>query len=77
VLQLGIHEAKTRLSELIQRVLSGEEVIIMKSGKKVAKLIALEQPVKQRIPGIDQGKVFMAEDFDAPLPEELLNSFET
>jgi prevent-host-death family protein len=77
MINVGIHEAKTRLSELIKRVLAGEEVIIHRAGTRVAKLVALGGKIKRRTPGIDRGKVFIAKDFDAPLPKDLLKRFES
>jgi prevent-host-death family protein len=66
----NIHEAKTHFSKLLARVLSGEEVVIAKAGKPVARLLpfipANDTP---RIPGMDKGKVIIQPDFDAPLPE--------
>ena len=71
---VNIHEAKTHLSRLLKRVASGEEVIIAKSGKPVARLIPFAQPEK-RILGMDAGKVWIAPDFDE-LPADLLAAFE-
>jgi prevent-host-death family protein len=73
---VNIHEAKTHLSRLLNRVVSGEEVIIARGGKAVAKLVPIEEPKQDRVPGLDAGKIWIAEDFDAPLPEEVLESFE-
>ncbi len=67
---VNIHEAKTQLSRLIQRALSGEEVIIARDGQPVVKLTPLPSQGQARpAPGIDAGKVLMAPDFDAPLEE--------
>lgn len=66
----NIHEAKTHFSKLIQRVMSGEEVIIARAGKPIARLLPIEgAEVSPRVPGIDRGKVTIAPDFDEPLPE--------
>ena len=74
--QVNIHEAKTHLSKLLARVREGEEVIIAKAGKPVARLIpVVEQPVR-RVPGSAKGKLMIAPDFDAPLPEAVLKTFE-
>jgi len=74
--QVNIHEAKTHLSKLLARVREGEEIIIAKAGKPIARLVPLvEQPVR-RLPGSAKGKVMIAPDFDAPLPESVLESFE-
>lgn len=70
----NIHEAKTQLSKLIEKVLEGEEVVISKAGKPLVKLIAYQVNRETRKPGNWQGKVKMSEDFDE-LPEEVLKSF--
>jgi len=60
----NIHEAKTHLSRLIQRVEQGEEIVISRAGKPVAKMVPyLGEPVRK--PGILKGKIWMADDFDA------------
>jgi prevent-host-death family protein len=66
---VNVHEAKTHLSRLIQRAMSGEEIIIAKGGKPVAVLSAFESLPAIRTPGIDAGVVIIHDDFDAPLPE--------
>ena len=71
-MQVNIHEAKTHLSRLLNRVISGEEVIISKSGKPLAKLVPFEKPRQKRIPGRDRALGKIARDFNAPLPDELL-----
>jgi len=73
---VNIHEAKTHLSRLLARVMGGEEIIIAKAGKPIAKLVPYGIPNKQRVPGTAKGKIWMSEDFDEPLPEEILESFE-
>jgi prevent-host-death family protein len=66
----NIHEAKTHFSKLLERVLSGEEVVIAKAGKPVARIVPFEDDdITPRIPGIDKGKLIIKPDFDAPLPE--------
>ncbi len=72
---VNTHEAKTHLSRLLVRVKSGEEIIIAKSGKAVAKLVPIRQDAPKRKCGIDRGKAWIADDFDAPLPEELQTYF--
>jgi prevent-host-death family protein len=71
---INIHQAKTSLSKLIARVLKGEEVIIGKAGKPVAKITAFDLENKPRVPGVWKGKVSIAKDFDR-LPARLLRSF--
>ncbi len=68
-IQVNIHEAKTHLSKLLERVMSGEKIIIAKSGKPIAQLVPLNQSPTQRTPGNDAGKVVIAADFDDPLQE--------
>ena len=66
-MEVNIHEAKTHLSKLLQRVAQGEEITIARAGVPVAKLVAVT-PTKRPL-GIDKGKIWMADDFDAPIPE--------
>ena len=73
---VNIHEAKTHLSKLLSRVSMGEEVIIAKAGKPIARLSPLGKQAVQRVPGSAKGKIWIAPDFDAPLPEDLLEAFE-
>ena len=72
---VNIHEAKTHLSKLLVRVRAGEEIIIAHAGKPVAKLVAIEEKPKKLIPGFDKGKIWIADDFTAPLPDDLLDEF--
>lgn len=72
---VSIYEAKPLLSELSTRVVAGEEVLIADGGKPVARPPLVEQPA-QRAPGTAIGKITIAPDFDDPLPNDLLNSFE-
>jgi prevent-host-death family protein len=67
-MKVNIHEAKTHLSRLLQRVAAGEEITIARAGVPVAKLIAAGSQSKLRPMGIDKGKIWIAEDFDAPDP---------
>ncbi|MBX9811434.1 MAG: type II toxin-antitoxin system prevent-host-death family antitoxin [Burkholderiales bacterium] len=72
--KVNIHEAKTQLSRLVEIAAGGEEIIIAKAGKPVAKLGPLSKPSrKARKPGGLKGKIWIAEDFDAPLPQEELD----
>lgn len=66
----NIHEAKTHFSKLLDRVLNGEDIVIAKAGKPVARILPFvaEDP-SHRVPGIDKGKVIILPDFDEPLPE--------
>lgn len=73
---VNIFEAKTQLSKLIQMAENGEDVVIARAGKPVVRLTRLE-PVKRpfRFGGL-KGKIWIADDFDAPLPPEVLAEFE-
>lgn len=71
---VGVHEAKTRLSQLLHDVEGGEEVHITRRGVVVARLVAPER--RRRTLGIDRGRFEVPDDFDAPLPDELLDAFE-
>lgn len=66
---VNIHEAKTHLSKLLQRVLNGEQIIIAKAGHPIAILSPYGDLPEHRIPGNDAGRVIIAPDFDDPLPE--------
>jgi len=72
---VNIHEAKTTLSKLIDEALQGEEVIIARAGTPVIKLVPVEKKSKP-IPGLLKGEIWIADDFDAPLPDDILNAFE-
>jgi len=74
--QVNIHEAKTHLSKLLVQVGEGEEIIIAKAGKPIARLIPLVDRSTRRLPGSAEGRVTIAPDFDAPLPEAILEKFE-
>ena len=71
---VNIHEAKTTLSQLLESVIAGDEVIISKAGKPLARLIPYQIDKQPRTPGYWKGRVKMAEDFD-PLPPEILAGF--
>ncbi len=70
----NISEAKAQLSALIEKVMSGQEVIIGKAGKPVAKLVRYELNEKPRRPGALRGKIKIADDFDE-LPEDIAKAF--
>lgn len=72
----NLYEAKTSLSHLVDRAAAGEEIILAKAGKPMARLGPLEAARKPRKPGGWEGRMRIADDFDAPLPEDLLASFE-
>jgi len=75
---VNIHEAKTNLSSLIAKVEAGEEVVIARAGKPVAKLVPLSKAAKarpDRKPGFLKGKIKVHRDFDAPLPDDIMAAF--
>ncbi|MDQ3537489.1 MAG: type II toxin-antitoxin system prevent-host-death family antitoxin [Actinomycetota bacterium] len=75
MVEVGVHEAKTHLSRLLSRVEAGEDVVINRSGRPVARLVAVTQPQRRQL-GRDEGVFEVPEDFDAPLPDEVLAAFE-
>jgi prevent-host-death family protein len=76
-MQVNIYEAKTRLSELVEQAHQGETIVIAKNGTPLAKLVPLDAPAKPKIVfGLMKGEIEIADDFDAPLPDDLLAMFE-
>lgn len=73
---VNVHEAKTHLSRLLEQVSQGEDVIIAKAGRPVARLVPVVQRPDKRRPGSARGQIEIADDFDAPLPEEIQRYFE-
>jgi prevent-host-death family protein len=72
---VNVHEAKTHLSKLLAEVGRGEEIVIARAGKPVARLVPLEPRRAPRQPGSAKGQIWIADDFDAPLPDEILGRF--
>lgn len=74
---INVYQAKTRLSELLDRAAAGEEIVIARHGRPIARLVAYTPPArKRRKLGLLAGKWDVPDDFDAPLPEEILDAFE-
>ena len=73
--KVEISQAKTHLSRLVEEAAAGEEIVIVKHNRPVARLVALQPSTRSRRPGGWEGKVWMADDFDAPLPKELEDAF--
>lgn len=73
---VNIHEAKTHLSRLIEQVEAGDEVVIARAGRPVARLVGLRVRSKPRLPGLWKGQVHMAPDFDAT-DDDLIATFES
>jgi prevent-host-death family protein len=66
---VSIHEAKTQFSRLVARAEAGEEIVVRRGAKPVAKLVGLDEPTEPRAPGALEGRVQIAEDFDVTPPE--------
>jgi len=75
VRQVNVHEAKTHLSELLARVEAGEEIVVARAGKPVAKLVRHEQPRAPREPGSLRGEIVIHDNFDDPLPDDIARAF--
>ena len=71
---VNLYEAKSRLSALVERAAAGEEIIIAKAGHPKARLVPFQRAKQLREPGGWEGKVWVADDFDEPLPPDILNS---
>jgi prevent-host-death family protein len=76
VKKINIYDAKTQLSRLVERAAAGEEIVIAKAGRPKAKLVAFRENAKPREPGCLKGRMWVADDFDAALPDGLLDAFE-
>ena len=76
IMQVNMHEAKTHFSQLVERALAGEQIIIAKNGKPIAILSPLREAKIPRLPGLSRGKGTIAEDFDAVLDPAILREFE-
>jgi prevent-host-death family protein len=74
-MEVNVHEAKTNFSKLLQRVILGDEIIIAKAGVPVAKLVRYVTKKGKRPLGFYRGQIWMADDFDAPLPDDILARF--
>ena len=74
-MEVNVHEAKTHLSKLLERVLLGEEVVIAKAGTPVAKLVAIELERPRFRLGCAKGQFVVPDDFNDPLPKEIEDLF--
>jgi prevent-host-death family protein len=72
---VNIHEAKTHLSRLLLDVENGREVTIARAGRPIARLVAAEQPSKREL-GLERGQIWIAPDFDDPMPDDWLDEWE-
>ncbi len=77
MIEIDIQETETPLSHLLDQVAAEGEILISKAGKPLARLVPYVPQLPSRIPGLDAGLVEIAEDFDAPLPEAILQAFES
>lgn len=75
-MQVNVHEAKTHFSKLLRRVATGEEIVISRSGEPIAKLVPVLSRSVRRF-GVDRGVFAVPDDFDAPLPDDVLSAFES
>lgn len=74
--KVNIHDAKTNLSRLIEKVVKGDEVVISKAGAPVAKLVPIKPAVPRRRKGLLKNKIKIHPSFYKPLPEEIIAAFE-
>lgn len=74
-MEVNVHEAKTHLSRLLERVQAGEEITIAKAGVPVARLVPAEPRKQKRKLGFYADSIWIADDFDAPLPDDLMAAF--
>jgi len=73
--EVGVHEAKTHLSRLLRRVAAGEQIVITSGGRPAARLVPFESSRSREL-GFDAGLVTIPDDFDDPLPPDVLADFE-
>jgi prevent-host-death family protein len=73
--QVNVHEAKTHLSKLLAEVEKGHEIVLARDGKPVAKLVPFPAKKNRITFGDFKGRIWIADDFDAPLPDELLEEW--
>jgi prevent-host-death family protein len=71
---VNVHEAKTHLSKLLKQAAAGEEVVVAAAGRPVAKIVAYDEPLQPRTPGMLAGQIEIADDFDE-LPPEFAEAF--
>lgn len=71
----NIHEAKTQLSKLLEQVERGDDVVIARAGVPVARLVPVAPAATHRVLGSEAGRLLVPDDFDAPLPDEVIDTF--
>ena len=72
---VNVHEAKTHLSRLLQEVEQGRDIVIARAGRPIARLVPAGPALKREL-GLDRGKIWIAPDFDEPMPDEWLDDWE-
>ncbi len=73
--QVNLHAAKTSLSRLVDEAMAGQEIVIAKAGKPMVRLVPVVRETRRQGFGVDRGKIQVSDDFDAPLPVDVLRSF--
>ncbi len=73
---VNMHEAKTQLSRLVDRAAAGEDIVIGRAGKPVARVVPYDEAKPKRVPGFWKGRVRIGDDFDDPLPPDIQDAFE-
>lgn len=73
---VNLYDAKTNLSQLVDRAAAGEEIVIAKAGRPMARLVPLSRPRQPRRLGLLEGQVRIGEDFDDPLPDDIRAAFQ-
>ena len=73
---MNLYDAKTNLSALVDRAADGEEIVIAKNGRPMARLVPLERRTAPRPLGLLAGQVWVGDDFDDPLPDDIARAFE-
>jgi prevent-host-death family protein len=74
-MNVNIHQAKTHLSKLLERVTLGEEVVIAKAGRPIARIVPFRKEKRKRLIGAAKGKFTVPNDIEAPLPKRIIDSF--
>jgi prevent-host-death family protein len=75
MITINVDAAEGHLARLLEQVEAGEELVLARAGKPVARMVPMHQPDEPRRPGALAGRIHIAEDFDAPLPESILRGF--
>lgn len=76
MIKVNIHEAKTHFSQILNRVGNGEDVVIAKAGKPIARIVPIRKEGKKRRPGSAKGRIVLEDSFFEPLPDNIVSEFE-